>query len=194
MLTWTPSKPRRLASATASGFPSSFRYQSVTPTLNRGGLPAASAAASPRRVSVISRSLDSKASDCRTNSRAESATTGTVTSTAGSGLQDFLEEGEGARVVRLAQPEHGLLAHGRVAVLAGGVDQERHALVVGELAEGEHGPLLHLGLGIVRDGAGDLAGRLRAGPLREPEERLPAHVAARILAGEGDERVERGRI
>src|SRR5688500_11824720 len=34
MLTWTPSKPIALASATASSLPVCFRFQSVTPTLN----------------------------------------------------------------------------------------------------------------------------------------------------------------
>jgi hypothetical protein len=34
MLTWTPSKPICLASATAAGLPSCLRFQSVTPTLN----------------------------------------------------------------------------------------------------------------------------------------------------------------
>src|SRR6184192_903073 len=34
MLIWTPSKPILFASSTASGLPSSLRFQSVTPTLN----------------------------------------------------------------------------------------------------------------------------------------------------------------
>src|SRR5258706_10621942 len=41
MLIWTPSKPILFASSTASGLPSSLRFQSVTPTLNLTPLRAA---------------------------------------------------------------------------------------------------------------------------------------------------------
>src|SRR5262249_25436054 len=96
----------------------------------------------------------------------------------GSALQDLLEEREGAGVVRLAEPEDRLVADGGIAVLAGGVDEQRHALVFRELAEGEHRLLLHLGLGVVLDGAGDHARHPASRALGQPEEGLAAHVAA----------------
>ena len=56
---------------------------------------------------------------------------------------------ERARIPRLPQPEHRLLAHGWIAVGARHVDQLRHAFVLRQLTEGEHRAFLDLGFGIV---------------------------------------------
>src|SRR5437667_6641544 len=69
--------------------------------------------------------------------------------------QHFLEERERAGIARLAEPEHRLLAHLRVAVRLRHLDEHGHALFLRELAEGEDGLLLDLRLRVVRDGAGD---------------------------------------
>ena len=60
-----------------------------------------------------------------------------------------------ARVVRLAEPEHRLLAHFGVAVGARDLHQLRHAFVLRQLAEREDRLLLHLGVRIVVDRVGD---------------------------------------
>src|SRR5688500_19441580 len=49
--------------------------------------------------------------------------------------ENLFEELEGARILRLAEPEHRLLADGGVLVVAGLVDQQRHALVLRQLAQ-----------------------------------------------------------
>lgn len=48
--------------------------------------------------------------------------------------EDFFKELQGSRVVGLAEPEHRLLAHGVVGVVAGDADEQRDAFVLGQLA------------------------------------------------------------
>ena len=86
-----------------------------------------------------------------------------------SAQEDFFEEGEGARVIRLPQPEHGLLAHCGIAVGPRHLDQQRHALVLRELAQRKNSALLHFRFGVIFYGGGDGAGGFFAGLLTQPK-------------------------
>src|SRR2546428_5314841 len=84
--------------------------------------------------------------------------------------EDFLEERQRARIARLAQPEHGLLAHFGVPVRPCDLDEPGHAFVPRELAEREPRLLLHLRLRIVVERARDRGDGLPSRLLAEPEQ------------------------
>src|SRR5262249_27991069 len=102
--------------------------------------------------------------------------------------QNVLEELRRARILRLAEPEHRLLADLRTAMVARDLDQFRPAFVSRELAEREPPFLLDLDLRVVVDCARDGRNRLPAGLLRQPEQRLTADLDAAVVARGGDER------
>ena len=67
--------------------------------------------------------------------------------------------------MRLAEPEHGLLAHRSIAIRARYLDEQRHALIFGKLAEREDCTFLDLGLRVVLDGRAYATCPLRSGQL-----------------------------
>ena len=103
--------------------------------------------------------------------------------------QDLLEERQGARVLRLAEPEHGLLAHSSIAVSARYLDEQRHALIPGKLAECEDSVFLDVGLRVVLDGFGNGSGSSLPRLLRQPKQRLPSHLGAGVVVGYADDRI-----
>src|SRR5690242_3115925 len=100
-----------------------------------------------------------------------------------SGLgEELLEERQGPRVVRLAQPEDRLLPDLGVLVLARDPDQGRNPLVPGTLGEREDRLPPHLAvLGLVAGEGIEPAGRRLARGLGEPEDRGAAGVVAQVL-------------
>src|SRR5207253_6548017 len=100
--------------------------------------------------------------------------------------EDLLEQCDRPRVVRLTEPEEGLLTHARTGVGAGDADQGRHAFLMPQLRQGEHGALLHLELHArVVHQLAEPAGRGLAGRLTEPEDgRAPGLARQRGRAGE----------
>src|SRR5205823_1953017 len=104
-----------------------------------------------------------------------------------SGLgQDLLEEGKGARVAGLAEPEQRLAPYARVRVCAGDPDEGGNTGVARLLGQGEDCLLLHVPVHVaIVDQVGKPAGRRVAGCLAEPEHRLAAGARGRpIVAGE----------
>ena len=55
-------------------------------------------------------------------------------------LQNIFDVGHRARVLALAQPEHGLLANGGILVAARHLNQQRYAFACGHLRQREHRP------------------------------------------------------
>src|SRR5438105_2618295 len=97
--------------------------------------------------------------------------------------ENLFEERDGARVVRLPEPEHRLLAHLGIAVRARDLHQLRHAFVFRQLAEREDRFLLHLGVGIVLDRAGDRRKRLPAGlPTRSRRSPVSGEAATSVVS------------
>src|SRR5712692_7906250 len=95
--------------------------------------------------------------------------------------EDFFEKGQRPRIIRLPEPEHGLLPHFAIAIALRDFDQLGHAFVLRQLAQRKYGLLLHVRVRIVFNCAGNRADRFLSGFVRQPEERLPAHVAAFVL-------------
>src|SRR4029453_12678729 len=94
--------------------------------------------------------------------------------------ENFFEELDRTRIVRLTEPEHRLLADLDVLVRPRDVDQPRHAFVLRHLTEREHRLFLDLGVGIVLDGAGDRRKRLARPPACRREDRPPPPPLARL--------------
>src|ERR1700687_1319415 len=93
----------------------------------------------------------------------------------------FFEELQGARIVGLPEPEHGLLSNLAIAIVLRDFDQFRDAFFSWQLTEGEHRLLFHFGVWIVVNGAGDGADGFLSGFLREPEKRLAADMCAGVV-------------
>src|SRR6267378_4234932 len=93
----------------------------------------------------------------------------------------FLEKLQGARIVGLAEPEHGLLSYFAIAVGLSDFDQFRDAVFSWQLAEGEYRLLFHFGVRIVVNRAGDCANGFLPGFLREPEKGLAADMCACVI-------------
>src|SRR4030095_16087182 len=74
--------------------------------------------------------------------------------------ENFLEELERSRIVRLTEPEHRLLADLDVLVRPRDVNQPRHAFLLRHLAERKDSLFLDLGVGIVLDCTGNRRKRL----------------------------------
>ena len=92
--------------------------------------------------------------------------------------ENFFEERQRLRVLRLTQPEHRLLPDLAIRVRAGDVDEERDAFGRRQLAQCEDGLLLDLGVRIVVDPVRDRARRPWRRPSgrarRSPRSALPA--------------------
>src|ERR1700682_2945851 len=84
----------------------------------------------------------------------------------------FFEELQGARIVGLAEPEHGLRSNFAIAIVLCDLAQFWGPFFSWLLAEGEHRFLFHFGVRIVVNCAGDRANGFLSGFLREPEKRL----------------------
>ena len=107
-----------------------------------------------------------------------------------SGCQQVAKEFRDARVLRLAEPEHGLFANLRVAVVLCDVHQLRERFVVVPLRHDEGEVLAQLSSGVSRSYS---AMRSRVGDvaLSEPEERLLARLERRVVVD--DDLAKRGR-
>src|SRR4029453_10532025 len=92
--------------------------------------------------------------------------------------ENFFEELDRTRIVRLTEPEHRLLADLDVLVRPRDINQPRHAFLLRHLAERKDSLFLDLGVGIIVDCAADRRERLTARAGREPEKRLPPHPPA----------------
>src|SRR5215207_3123498 len=104
--------------------------------------------------------------------------------------QQLLEQCDRSGVVRLAEPEDGLLADLGVTVRARDANQNRDAFVARALRQGEHDLLLHLAVDtrILRQGIEARARRV-ARCLAQPEHRLLARLTrALLIAGQADQR------
>src|SRR6267143_1171723 len=86
----------------------------------------------------------------------------------------FFEELQGARIVGLTEPEHGLLSNLAIAVVLGDFDQFRDAFFSWQLAEGEYRLFFHFSVRIVVNCAGDCANGFLSGFFREPKKGLAA--------------------
>src|SRR5206468_2738204 len=73
----------------------------------------------------------------------------------GTANQHLFEKGQGARVLGLAEPENGLLAHFQITVGPCYLDELGHRVVGGKLAQGEDCLLFHLCFRILFDGVRD---------------------------------------
>src|SRR4030095_2493551 len=96
--------------------------------------------------------------------------------------ENFFEELDRTRIVRLTEPEHRLLADLDVLVRPRDVNQARHAFLLRHLAERKDSLFLDLGVGLIVEGAADRRERLTARACREPEECLSSDPPARIVA------------
>src|SRR6266404_3073576 len=95
--------------------------------------------------------------------------------------EHFFEELQGARIVGLAEPEHGLLSNFAIAVVLGDFDQFWDAFFSWQLAEGEYRLFFHFGVRIVVNRAGDRADGFLPGFLGEPEKCLAADMRACVV-------------
>src|SRR5262245_47504131 len=108
--------------------------------------------------------------------------------------EDFLEKRQCSTVIRLSQPEHGLLTDHGVLVIACHADEQWDSLIFGKLMQRKDGFLFDLGFGILIDRRGN--GLRRAAPrfLSQPEKRLAAHSRTGILTCSLNERQYRVRL
>src|SRR5882724_4306106 len=102
----------------------------------------------------------------------------------------FFEELQGARIVGLTEPEHGLLSNLAIAVVLGDFDQFRDAFFSWQLAEGEYRLLFHFGVRIIVDCAGNGTDGFLPGFLREPEKGLAADVCVGVVVGHANDFVD----
>src|SRR5271155_3493674 len=109
-------------------------------------------------------------------------------------LQHFLDIGESARILGLAQPEDRLLANREVGIGVGNVDQLRHTLFLGQLADGEDRFLLDLNAGVVLDGSIQGSESFLARLLRQPKKSLAADMAVAVCLRHLHQIVDRTRV
>src|SRR4029453_7694224 len=101
--------------------------------------------------------------------------------------ENFFEELDRTRIVRLTEPEHRLLADFDALVRPRDVNQARHAFLLRHLAERKDSLFLARGVGIFVVGAADRRERLAVGGGGKPEKCLPAPPPACIVASHRDE-------
>src|SRR5437879_5406158 len=95
------------------------------------------------------------------------------------------------RIVRLPEPEHGLLSHCRIPIVLRDFDEFWHAFLFRQLAERKDRFFLHFRVRVVVDSPSDRAHGFLPRLLREPEKRLSAHVRTGVVVCHANHFIQR---